>query len=102
MTAQEELTNLVLRGQNGAALTDMAAFLLEIICKEHKFQQNASSLRKALHEHTHYWGNSIFGPILQQAGLLRVENKRYVPTQKGLEIYEQLLQEGYYHQRQFA
>ena len=97
MTASQELTNLVLQGQNGETLSNMAAFLFEIICKEHKFQTEKPRWRRAVHGEPHYWGSSIFGPVLQEAGLIRVQNGRYVPTERGLEIYERLKSEGFYN-----
>ena|SRR3989344_867911 len=97
MTAREELSNLALKGKNADFLLDLTANLLETICEEHKFQQKPL-WRRALHSHPHYWGSSIFGPILQEAGLITVEKGKYAPTLKGLEIYEGLVQESHLEQ----
>ena len=64
-----------------------AVYLFDTVCREYEFRRDAPRWKKLLKGQEHKWGSSIFGHILQGAGLVEVKEGRYVPSAKGLEIY---------------
>ncbi len=76
-----------------------AVYLFAAVCREHEFRKNTPLWKRMLYSAAlvggeHHWGSAIFGDVLEDAGLLNIEEGGYAPTAKGLEIYHRCIRNG--------
>ena len=109
MNARDELSDLLHKDNVRDKIDRQAADILHDVCEKHKLK-GQPLWRKAVHVFRldqQWYGASIFSPWLETAGLIRMPNipeyrrsvQSYIPTEKGLELYERLRSEGYFNHR---